>query len=139
MSDFCHTVGNPISNNKEKNAFEIKSFISRFKKHINNQNKMILLSEEAITCPDFFNFYPFANVWQRKLIRNRYFWEWIIVLKEEWRKEFGGDVKILIVLRNQVNFLLSLYSQFSLYNLDASQEDFEIQIRKLIEDPYYST
>lgn len=46
---------------------------------------------------------------------------------------FGGDVKALIILRNQADWLASLYTQRSDRIAVASQEDFETQVEKLIE------
>lgn len=49
-----------------------------------------------------------------------------------------GRCRVVLTLRNQPDFLASLYAECSNYRWKASQKDFERQIRKLIDtnDPY---
>lgn len=56
-------------------------------------------------------------------------------VREAWTP---GRVKVLIVLRNQVDWLASLYSQLSNRIVDASQRDFEFQVERIVAagDPY---
>jgi len=138
MGDVCNTLGSLPTKDINKNKLQLRNLFLKIKKKINDEEKMIVLSEEAFTCPDYFDFSTFGCKWQNGLIKKRSFWKWTNIIKSEWKVVFGGDVKYLIVLRNQKNFLISLYTQFSQYNMNPSQEDFENQVKKLFHDPYYA-
>lgn len=50
-----------------------------------------------------------------------------------WESRFNGKVKVVVTLRNQVDYLASLYVQESKFRPCASQADFERQVRGVIE------
>lgn len=56
-------------------------------------------------------------------------------LLPEWKKY--GDIQVVLTLRNQADYLASLYAQKSQYRRGACQEDFERQVNELLaaDDP----
>lgn len=54
------------------------------------------------------------------------------LIESIWKKEFGGNIKILLTVRDQAELLASEYSQQSAFIKYANQDDFEVRVTRYL-------
>lgn len=118
-----------MSHNYRSQKFENKSELVNFFQVFHelsseNPEDCVILSEEVLTCPDFFEVKNFLNTWQLYAVEQRQCIANLIMSKKNNMWEYG-QIKILLIIRKQSDFLPSLYSEFSRFMINPSTADFE--------------
>lgn len=141
-----HKDRDPISDN-ESRAFYAKKWAETLMASVKNANnplpKSIVVSEEALSnwqANGQSDPLPISMSSVRRSILPRKRPNPLALFLAKNKEEFWpyGDVKILLTVRNQVDWLASLYAQLSDRIVFASQSDFEARTSELLDsgDPY---